>query len=265
MNIYYIVVFNYQMKLKVGLVNYINTYPFVEAIAPFNDSYDVIEKNPRACALEFESGKTDIALIPTGYLNQLSRAYQLIPDFGIAGDGAISTVQLFSQVELSKIKNIVLDDHSTTSCLLVKLLAKSFWNISPSYITEAISNSKKYDAALMIGDKVFEHQGRYAFNFDLGTEWKKFTGLPFVFAVWVASKEVDASAVQRFVKRVDKGLNNMPAVITKYQKLHPGLDIESYLSKYIHYRLDSNYQEGLNKFLRMASELTRVSGHPAQV
>jgi len=48
------------------------------------------------------------------------------------------------------------------------------------------------DAALALAAR-----GTYPHRYDLGTEWKQWTGLPFVFAVWAARRSADPGAVRR--------------------------------------------------------------------
>jgi hypothetical protein len=52
------------------------------------------------------------------------------------------------------------------------------------------------DAALVIGDRaIASHSGTYALEWDLGQQWTEWTGLPFVFAMWIARPDVDLHGV----------------------------------------------------------------------
>jgi chorismate dehydratase len=56
-----------------------------------------------------------------------------------------------------------------------------------------------HDAVLVIGDPALILGARhsYGWHYDLGLEWKRWTGLPFVFAVWAARRDAEPPATRR--------------------------------------------------------------------
>ncbi|HEV8613338.1 MAG TPA: menaquinone biosynthesis protein, partial [Gemmatimonadales bacterium] len=94
---------------------------------------------------------------------------------------------------------------SRTSVLLLELLCRHRWRVRPRFATVRAESSDldalrgfPHDAVLVIGDAalLLSAESRYPYVTDLGSAWKDWTGLPFVFAVWAARREADHGAVQ---------------------------------------------------------------------
>ena len=189
-------------ELSISAVSYLNTLPFVYGIKNsgilknFNLQLDV----PSECARKFYNKKVDIALVPVTLLKKLV-SYQLLNDYCIGANGNVKTVLLLSQIPLDKINKIHLDYHSLTSVNLVKILAKNYWEINPEWINldkETEKNMAHLESIVAIGDKTFLLENKFRFVYDFSTEWKKFTGLPFVFACWVAHNHIDQTTIKKF-------------------------------------------------------------------
>src|SRR3546814_5182842 len=95
---------------------------------------------------------------------------------------------LFSRKPLEEIKTIRTDGHSRTSNLLARVLASRYWKSNATF-----GNTTDADAFVLIGDRTFGLKDEYPYVYDLAAEWIRFTGLPFVFAVWAANKPLDAT------------------------------------------------------------------------
>ena len=104
----------------------------------------------------------------------------------------VRTVVVVSNTPIEKVRRIYLDAHSKTSVQLCGFLAKKLWKIEPEWVSmedyAVLDNGEEGDAYLLIGDKVFDHEGKFSFVYDLAEEWRKATKMPFTFAVWVARK-----------------------------------------------------------------------------
>ena len=124
---------------------------------------------------------------------------------------------LVSMVPIEEIETIVLDYQSRTSVLLVRILARDYWKISPhwqnggvKYIQEDIKGTT---AGVIIGDRVFEAETKFPYVYDLGEAWKAHTGLDFVFACWVANRPIDRTFVLKFEEALEHGIVHIPDVI----------------------------------------------------
>jgi chorismate dehydratase len=140
------------------------------------------------------------------------------------------------------------------------VLCRFAWKISPSF-TEAAPGFEKQvsgtNAAVVIGDRTFELNGKYRYEFDLANEWKKFTGLPFVFAAWVSVTEIEKQFIKDFNEVLSYGVDNIgKAVSESYQGATLSAEeVTEYLTQRIDYRLDDKKMEGLEKFLSLLKQI----------
>ena len=245
---------------KIALVNYLNSKPFLYGLKHFKqkNKFDIITTNPANCAELFKTKQVDISLIPVGALGDLDSEYRIISDFGISCDGEVRTVCIFSNDEIKDCQKIYLDDHSRTSFLLTKILANQYFKISPDFVKSDVDNINlaKNEAVLMIGDKVFKNESLYKYKYDLGILWKKWTGLPFVFAVWVAQKEVSIENESKLNLIFKSGLENIEKIIQKESS--EDLDLYYYFSHNIQYKLDDLKMKGMHHFLEKVKSLLSV-------
>jgi len=173
-------------KIKISIVNYTNTLPFKWALKRHSllQQIDLQEDIPSICAQKLKYKQVDLALVPVALLAELD-SYYIETDFCIGANGKVDSVKLYSQVPLREIKTISLDYQSKSSIALTKVLTKFFWKLAVEFVDakpgfeNAIQNNH---AAVVIGDRTFALNGKYAYEFDLAEEWKQFTQLPFVFA-----------------------------------------------------------------------------------
>jgi chorismate dehydratase len=177
---------------------------------------------------------------------------------------AVRTVILASETPLNSISTIYLDHHSRTSVVLAKVLAKHYWKIKPEWIhfTGDITDYPRTGnaAAVVIGDKAFGMQSPYIY--DLAVEWRKFSGLPFVFACWVANKPIDEGFLNRFNSALNGLFDNMDAIVEHYRDRAPaGVDLRDYWTNNISYPLTDDKREGLKLFLKYAGEIMNNKYH----
>lgn len=240
---------------NIAAVSYLNTIPFVfginRASSPMHGK--LLLDVPAKCSENFITGKASIALIPAADLRLLT-SYKLITDYCIGATSAVRTVVLVSNVALDKIETIYLDSHSHTSVQLVKILAKEKWNITPSYEELTNYNSIDYNskskAYLLIGDKVFNHENRFSHTFDLAQEWIDHTSLPFVFAVWVAHKDVVESEICTLNQELKYGIEHIEQAVKESIYNSDYERSIDYLTKNISFELTESKRIGLRTFLQ---------------
>ena len=243
-------------KIKVGIVNYLNTLPLLYGIkntAAIND-IELIEDYPVNIAIALQHGKIDIGLIPVAVIPELP-SYHIQTDYCIGCNGPVGSVCLFSEVPLHEVEFVMMDYHSRTSVELAKLMLNDHWKVNPELIypgEEYLDSIKGTTAGLVIGDRSFVQRTRSPYIYDLGEAWKQHTGLPFVFAAWISIKELDESFVHTFNKANKYGVNNISTVID--QNHFPLFDLHQYFSKYISYEFDAAKKKGLDKFLNMIGD-----------
>ena len=110
------------------------------------------------------------------------------------------------------------------------------------------------DAFVQIGDRTFGKVNQYPFVYDLSGEWKKFTGLPFAFAVWAANKKIKDEFIYEFNSALEFGLNNRKYILSQLPE-NNHFNLEDYLMNRMDYNLDELKREAIFKFLDLVKVL----------
>lgn len=250
-------------KIRISAVSYLNTKPFVYGLqhSDLINRIDLSLDIPSLCASKLTDDLADIGLIPVAAIADVPKAH-IISDYCIASSGKVRTVVLLSNVPLPDITKIVLDYQSRTSVQLVRILANYFWKINPvwengqqGYIE---SDIEKATAIVVIGDRVFETEKKFTYCYDLGEEWKNFTGYDFVFACWIANKPIDIEFVSEFNKALADGLLHMKEVISECEKIFPDYQLNEYFHRNINFASDVSKRKGLELFLKLNDEITGI-------
>src|SRR5206468_1153348 len=123
-----------------------------------------------------------------------------VPDIAIASNGPVLSVTLFSRVPWQRIRRVALDEGSRTSAALTQVLLRKRYGVAPEVVPlpmDAAAEAADADAVLLIGDRAMRAcLPGFAHAFDLGQEWRDWTGLPFVYAVWAVRDGVDLGPVE---------------------------------------------------------------------
>lgn len=249
------------LMIKISIVNYTNTLPFKWALkrSDILKKIDLQEDIPSICAQKLKFKQVDLALIPVALLAELDH-YFIETDFCIGANGKVDSVKLYSEVPLNEIKSVTLDYQSKSSITLTKVLFKFFWKINVPYSDAKPgfeSDIKNANAAVVIGDRTFSLNGKYKYEYDLADEWKKFTGLPFVFAAWVSTEKLSPDFIKEFNAVLKYGVDNvLKAVDDDYnvKDLSKEKTIE-YLKERIDYNLNADKRKALDLFLDYIKQL----------
>ncbi|MEO6219699.1 MAG: menaquinone biosynthesis protein [Ginsengibacter sp.] len=249
-----------QTKIRVGAVSYLNTRPLIYGfdLGIMAEEVDLIIDYPSKIGSMLLENIIDVGLVPVVIIPEM-KEYHIISDFCIGCEGEVASVGLFSQVPLERIEKILLDYQSRTSVDLLRILVKEYWKINVvfeettrDYEQEILGTT----AALVIGDRALKQRKISPYIYDLGLEWKKYTGFPFVFAAWVSNKKLNDEFIKDFNKTNAIGLKSIDQIVMNNP--FPEFDLQSYYTGYINYVLDENKRKGLKFFLdKMAKE--RVS------
>jgi chorismate dehydratase len=239
-------------KIKISAVAYTNTKPFIYGIerSAVLSQIDLSLDIPSDCAAKVIDGTVDLGLIPVAAIPFVPNA-NIITDYCIGSVGAVNSVFIFSSVPASEIRTVRLDPESRTSNNLAKVLLKFHFKQEVEFTTVADAVT---DAIVLIGDRTFGKKNEYAFAYDMGEEWMKFTGLPFVYAAWVANKEIPEAFVSEFNAALKAGLQARPEVIRNLP-VHPDFDLEDYLMHKLDFELTAKKREALNLFLSYIEQL----------
>ena len=163
--------------IRIGCVPYLNAKPLLEGLD------GVLLLPPADLVGRLISGSLDVALLPA--IEVLRRGLAHVRGIAIASPGKTDSVRLHHAVPVSEIRRVALDRNSRTSNMLTRILLEKRHGLRPTYVVRDPTRGlsfKAVDAVVTIGDTSFR-PGKTAF-LDLGSEWKAFTGRPFVYALW---------------------------------------------------------------------------------
>ncbi len=239
--------------INVAAVSYLNTIPFLYGLRHSEElSVELVLSPPAGCTAAFDSRSADIALVPVGGLPLIEDPdFDIVTSWCIGADGPVRTVVMTSDVPLKAVKRVWLDSHSNTSVALARLLASKYWHIAPEWLPfedcSVLENPAPGDAFVLIGDKVFEHEGRFAHTWDLAEEWQKHTRLPFVFAVWVARKSVPAETLAALENALTLGVERIYESILESDYADRPYAYE-YLTRNIDFFFDEQKRLALGRF-----------------
>lgn len=242
------------MKIKVSLVSYLNTLPFLYGI----QNSDVLEEIdlqldiPSVCAQKLITNQVDLGLVPVAIIPQLKEHY-IVSDFCIGAKGKVNSVLLVSDVPLNEIKEVLLDYQSRTSVTLVKVLAQKLWQISPEWkqSTEGFENNIEGNTAgVIIGDRTFNLPKNFKYKYDLAEEWEKLTELPFTFACWVSNKKLPETFIMQLNKALNKGIEQTEKALQLGKDRGVSQqELLNYLKNDIDYQFDSQKKQATKLFL----------------
>lgn len=237
--------------IRIGAVSYLNTKPLIYAFSHGTTiaGTELIEDYPARIASMLLNDEIDVGLVPVAIIPKLKEHY-IITDYCIGAEGEVASVCLFSEVPLNEIKTVILDYQSRTSVALAQVLIKHYWKLDVIFEEageDFRTNIAGTKAAVVIGDRAFEQRKISKYSYDLAKAWIDFTGLPFVFAAWVANKKLPADFIHSFTTANKIGLERIEAVVAENDS--PDYDLKKYYTVNISYELTDRKREGLQKFL----------------
>jgi chorismate dehydratase len=254
--------------LRLGRIAYVNCYPVYGAIdrgiVPVGA--ELVTGTPSELNELLAAGELDVSVVSAVEYARNAASYHLLPDLAITCDGPVRSVALFARrpVETLSGGTILISASSRTSAYLLQLLCQDLWHVQPKF-AEARAEAADLDAlaglphdgVLVIGDPalILAARGAYPYRYDLGESWKRWTGLPFVFAVWAAQREADPAAVRAvhggLLAARAWGLSHLDQLAEQAgQVTGIGADAcREYLSG-LDYALEYRHLEGLTSFLR---------------
>lgn len=243
-------------RIRVGAVSYLNTRPLLYGVkrSGLMDRIELVEEYPSRIASMLVNDEIDLGLVPVAIIPLLKEAH-IITDYCIGSEGEVASVALFSEVPLEEVTRVLLDYQSRTSVNLAKILLKKYWQKDVELedakedFRSAINGTT---AGIVIGDRALEQRKLSPYRYDLGTAWKAYTGLPFVFAAWVANKPLDANFMDAFNRANGYGIKHIDEVVAENSS--PAYDLKKYYTENISYTLTAEKRKALALFLKLMAE-----------
>jgi chorismate dehydratase len=271
--------------LRIGRIPYINTYPVYGAVDRGIVRLDaaMIDGIPSALNAQMADGALDVSVVSAVEYALHAERYLLLPDLAITSDGPVRSVMLFSKRPVSELDGatVLVSRSSMTSVELLALLFRERWNVTPRLVPGdaesadiARFGAESHDARLVIGDAALllssgthAASATYPHHVDLGQEWKAWTGLPFVFAVWVAQRSTPVADALRahagLIASRDWGIAHLDVLAAQASEVTgvPRQLCQQYFSG-LDYRLSLPHLQGLTEFYRRLESAGRVQARP---
>lgn len=244
-------------RVRIGAVTYLNSRPLVYSLDELAPWAEVVMDHPSRLADGLAAGRFDVALIPSiEYLR--TPGYVIACDACVACEGPVRSIKLYGRVPVNRIRTLALDEGSRTSVAMTRILLKERYGLEPELErlpVGATLSETSADAAMLIGDRgMVPVNGAFEFVWDLGDEWCRWTGLPFVFAMWIARPRLDGRVAEALGAARDEGVRHLDA-IARREAPRLGIaesDCRSYLRDHLRFRLGDRERRGLETFYQLA-------------
>jgi len=265
--------------LRIGCVKYLNARPLIRGWLG-----DVEFDHPSALCKRLANGELNVALV-SSFEFLRNPIYRIVDNVSISSDGPVYSVVVAHRVEISKIEEIELDPASETSVNLLRCLFAER-RLTPDLTRTLLGSTRCQPVVagsppedgfavanlpatpcgrLLIGDQAVRFRQKHANEFqfwDLGEQWKKLTGLPFVYALWLIRPEVaDAQQIANRLRALrDENLARLDQLIGEAVAGDgdPGRQIEldreflsRYYRKYLRFSFGEREKQGLQAFANL--------------
>lgn len=283
--------------VRIACVRYLNTVPLIEGLEKLS-GVALLPTVPSRIAGMVRSGEADVGLV--SLVDGAAGDLALVPAGMIGCDGPTLTVRVFSAVPLERVRELHADTDSHTSVVLCQVLLRRLYGAAPRVIDfdarervavgagraeeglrgtdrpgvqaeEAASLDDAWpETVLLIGDKVVTDAppaDRYPHQLDLGEAWKRLTGLPFVYAMWMARADragsgqvKTAAAVLDRQRRHNR--TRLDWIVAKHAPEHrwPEELAARYLGEYLRYEVGERERAAVARFFEEAGAAGLMEG-----
>ena len=226
-----------EVNLRLGSISFINSLPV--DLGLINGSIpteaEITTGTPAALNEKILKKEVDASPVSTLWVAEHPKEFLLFPDLSISSESGVQSVLLFSRYPLKKLKQkfISITSQGRTTPVLLEIICRLRYGFRPNFKVGAIHESplqggtipEGSDAVLLIGNEALQTRERLknsgAVVTDLAEEWKEWTSLPFVFAVWAVRREVflaQAKKVlelhQALLKSKEWGTTHLEAILS---------------------------------------------------
>ena len=269
--------------LRVGRIDYLNIWPVFESIKddPVTEEITYVSGHPSILNRGLADGTIDMA--PSSSYEYLLHAerYRLLPNLGISAENEVWSVLFCLPFSFDKLEEYVLKggsirltSASAASSALLKVLWHFHWKLPPPVwkVVQPGCSLESKEPFLEIGDQALNihlYPGNELLVMDLAGEWKKFTGLPFVFGLWIINQQAyhkNGLIIDRMNTSLQRAANNLPRLISSLAKQYPGKcfspEIIMEYWKKIHFKLGPDHLAGLAVFGKYLTRMGLTGGMP---
>lgn len=256
-----------KQRTRIGSVSYLNAKPLIYGLDESEDVHLTLDV-PSRLIDGLRERRFDVALLPVIDYQRLP-GLRILRSGGIGCDGHTLTVRIFSKVPIHEIETLACDTDSHTSVALARIVLADAYQQRPRFVDWNHDDPSSAEARLLIGDKVVcEEPAGFEHQLDLGEAWKRLTGLPFVFATWMARQGVDLGDLpQRLATAMREGLANAAEIVERYATPRgwPAELALQYLTVYLKYDIGERQLEAIRLFHTLAAKHGIIADPPREL
>ncbi len=256
--------------LRIGCVQYLNSRPLIHCLRPSEGAGsgpgEIYLAHPGTLAAKLREGALDAALVPVFEVLRSPERYRVVRGVAIASEGPVYSVYVAHTEPLDRLDAVLADPASLTSVHLFQVLAagtlrRSLPLLAPGEVPQD-AQAMRFRGRLLIGNQAIDfrlrNQPEVVRFWDLGEAWTAWTGLPFVYAVWVLRRELPRAewVAQAFREAAALGVARVGDIAAGQRDYPPELALR-YLTQNIRFGLDAAGEAGMERF---SSELEQ-GGH----
>ena len=240
-------------RWRIGAVSYLNTRPLLFGFeqSGLMPQIELVKAYPAKIAQDLIDGTIDMGLVPVAITPFLKEAH-FVSNYCIGAVGEVASVCIFSEVPIEQITKIYLDYQSRTSVQLARILLAQYWKKEVEFIKAEegyIDQIAGTTAGVIIGDRALAARPTFKYMYDLAAAWIDHTGLPFVFATWIANKPIPAEFMVAFDLANEYGLQHLDQVIESIPAIEQVYDLHKYYTQNISYEFTPEKRKGMELFL----------------
>ncbi len=263
-------------KVRLGHIQFLNMLPVYYGLAQENllEGLDLVKGTPTELSRQLMAGELDVAPIPSIEYARHYGETALLPKISVGSDGAIMSIMLVSKVPIDQLdgRSVALSGASASSQVLLKILLRDRYGVRPRFFEapqDLAQMLREADAALLIGDEAlranYTKDGQL-FKYDLGIEWKEYSGMKMVYAVWACRKEFarDGSQVKKVYASLQRSLEYSEARLDEVAEYaarweqFPAQFLREYFGN-LRYDFTDDCIRGLLHFFRKAEEIGELN------
>lgn len=266
--------------IRVGRIGYLNVLPIYHPIeaGEVAGPLSVVSGPPAELNRLARAGELDVTACSSIEYAMAARDYLLLPRLAIGSRGHVKSVLLLSRHPVARLdgKAVRVSFQTHTSVALLRLFLERRVGIAPRYesgdVTRALQGGERPDAFLAIGDEALrlaDHPD-YPHRWDLGSVWLDWTGLPFIFGVWIARRQAALAAPQavaeaaRALVAAKDWSAERPEVVARLAAERGGFSEQAMRAYFegLVFDFGPREQEGLAVFFAMLAEAGHIEAAP---
>jgi len=241
------------MLFRFAVLPYANALPLVHFIPDVCPGAELVYRTPRQALKALLTNRVDAALVPI--IDHFQNPHvSMVEDLGICAAGDVTSVLLLCRRPLREVRTVRPDPESRTSNVLVQILLADHFHLAPEILSDA--EEAEADACVCIGDRALIGPPAME-TYDLAGEWRKMTGLPFVFAAWLVRRSCpnleEISGVLHVAKELGCQSLRVLAQMAAARLNLPEDRCHDYLGRRLHYDLGPREHQAIDLFHRLAA------------